>query len=175
MTKKKPRQPRRPTKTGDRPGQHTTLDEKKQAQLEKLLSEGQFVETACEIVGVSKAAFYRWMEAGEREDAPAPYRDFRNAIEKARAKAEAEAVRTVRGAQVPWIQTTTVEGTDKEGNPISRTETKTMPGEWQAAAWWLERTFPSRYGKRQTLHHEGDVHIKRVLLGPMPEKGKPPA
>jgi len=174
VTKKK-RARARPTKTGKGPGQHTTLDAKVQAKLEELLAEGQFVETACELAGVSKASFYRWMEAGEQEDGPQPYRDFRNAIEKARAKAEAAAVRTVRGAQVPWIQTTTVEGTDKDGNPISRTETKTMPGEWQAAAWWLERTFPSRYGKRQTLHHEGDVHIKRVLLGPMPEKGKPPA
>lgn len=175
MTKKKPRPVRRPTKTGDKSGAHTTLDAKKQANLEKLLSEGQFVETACELAGVSKTSFYRWMEAGEAEDAPEPYRVFRVAIEKARAVAEAAAVSTVRAAQKPWVQTTTVEGTDKEGKPFTRTETKVMAGEWQAAAWWLERTFPSRYGKRQTLHHEGDVHIKRVLLGPMPEKGKPPA
>lgn len=40
---------------------------------------------------------------------------------------------------------------------------------WQAAAWWLERSFPGRYGRRERIEHTGgeggpvQVEINRPL------------
>ncbi len=53
---------------------------------------------------------------------PPPYTEFRDAVEKARAEAEAR--------------------------KLSVIHTAAESGIWQAAAWFLERSFPKRWGRR---------------------------
>lgn len=60
------------------------------------------------------------------------YADFAEAIEKARAEAETRNVVLIQSAA------------------------KTN---WQAAAWWLERSFPDKYGRRTRVEHGGEVTI----------------
>jgi hypothetical protein len=52
------------------------------------------------------------------------FRDFRAAIKKAQARAEENALKRIQTA--------------------SRKQ-------WQAAAWWLERKYPERWGKRERV------------------------
>lgn len=86
--------------------------------IQQWLRMGYFVEDAARMSGVHKTTLYRWLEKG-REDRDAGeenlYVDFCNAMEKARAEAE--------------------------GMFLSSIKTAASRGQWQAAAWWLERSF----------------------------------
>ena len=37
------------------------------------------------------------------------------------------------------------------------------PQHWQAAAWWLERSFPDRYGRRDRNEVSGDLTVGITL------------
>lgn len=102
-----------------------------------LLEAGNYVETVCEALRVSRRVFYDWMERGEREEeegVESPFVDFREAVLQAKAKAEISALAVVFNA--------------KETN-------------WQAAAWYLERTRQKRYG-RQVVVEEKKSKIKTL-------------
>lgn len=101
--------------------------------LVKALTGGSDLETACHYAGLSVSVVFMWLERGKleserrveglppsREDDA--YVELWTDLKKARADA---VVRNVANIQ-------------KAANS----------GNWQAAAWWLERTVPESYGKR---------------------------
>lgn len=109
------------------------------------LLDGNYLETAAAVAGISKATLYRWLRMAEELEARAlelvddddpnadiyshvdprewPLLDFRHAVKSAEAWAEAELVRNVRRAGLGW----------------------------QAFATLLERRHPSRWGRRKTF------------------------
>jgi transposase len=97
-------------------------------QITKLISEGNYVEVACSAVGIGKTTFYRWLEAGDSAQSGI-FRDFWNAIKKAEAEAETKYTGVIKDAA--------------------------NTGNWTAAAWWLERRYPERWGKRDRLEMTG--------------------
>lgn len=74
--------------------------------------------------GVHRATLMDWLARGREGEAP--YADFLDRVKEAEAKAEAQMVECVR-----------IAGLD--------------PKHWTAAAWWLERTRPNDYAKREPL------------------------
>lgn len=95
------------------------------------LASGAFQDEAAKACGVGKSTFYDWMrkgrdaqdkEAGGRDLNPTEllYLGFVTAVEQARGRATVYAHATIRSA---------------------------MTKHWQAAAWYLERTNPARYGR----------------------------
>jgi hypothetical protein len=130
------------------------------------LLEGNYVETAAAIVGISKATLYRWLRQAEDLEAVAaehaddlddpdsadvyqltdprdwPLLDFRHAVKSAEAWAETELVRQAKGAAVTGAA-------------------------WQAFVTILERRHPQRWGRRKVLDHRisgelearGSVHL----------------
>src|SRR5688572_8306482 len=78
----------------------------------KVIKAGNYVETAVAAAGISKETFYDWLKKGGKE-ASGPHRDFSDAVEKAKAEAEMRDVAII----------------DKAAKS----------GQWQAAAWRLER------------------------------------
>ena len=99
--------------------------------------QGMYAESAAQLAGIGERTYYTWMQRGEQgED---PFQQFRHAVKKAEAEAEAEAVSVVRGAA------------DR--------------GTWQAAAWYLERKFPSKWGRRQHVEHSGPHEGPITLAG----------
>lgn len=90
-------------------------------KLVQALSVGLYVETACDIVGISRGTFYEWIKKGE-ENPNSKYGDFLTQIREALAKAEAYSVQKIR----------------KSDN-------------WQAHAWWLERKFPQKWRKQSVV------------------------
>lgn len=92
-------------------------------------------ESAAEATGVDGSTYYRWMaegedryEAGKLVKARSPYREFREAITRARAEAEAIHVAHVASASSK---------------------------DWRAAAFLLERSYPQRWRKRDTVYQAG--------------------
>lgn len=99
----------------------TKLTPEVQDAIVKALLLGNYVETAVAYAGIGKNTFYTWMERGLSEETEDQlYRDFRDAVEKAKASAEVKDVALIDKA--------------------SQTS-------WQAAAWKLERKFPHKWGR----------------------------
>jgi transposase len=81
------------------------------------IEKGNFLKTACEVAGVSYKVFREWMLLGESNDPKyAKFRAFREAVRRARAKAEADTVEAIRSNET-----------------------------WNAKAWYLERSFRKRW------------------------------
>lgn len=87
-----------------------------------LIRAGNTVEVAADAAGIGESTFYDWMARGSKAGkAEAPFREFREVVE--RAQGEAEAVLVTRIAKAA------------------------QDGSWSAAAWLLERRNPERWAK----------------------------
>ena len=108
-------------------------EEIKQAVLDSLTA-GNYLETAAAYAGISRATLFDWLDKGrkaqERFAKGVPdnemlpndqlFSDFLDAVEVAQARSEVR--------MVAVIQSKATEN-------------------WQAAAWWLERARPRKYGR----------------------------
>lgn len=115
----------------------TKLTPETQARIIQALEAGNYFETACGYAGVSATTGYNWMNKG-RESTSGIYFEFLNAVEKASSNAEARNVALIQQA---------------------------AKDTWQAAAWWLERRAPDRWGRQRqeiTGANGGDIVIKVV-------------
>lgn len=113
------------------------MSEITQEQIDSLCSaikSGSDLDTASHFAGISNQLVYRWLEFGKIESerivaggkplkGEAKYLAFWDDLKKARADAVVRNVAFIQKAA-------------QEGN-------------WQAAAWWLERAVPEHYGKNQ--------------------------
>jgi len=113
--------------------QAPTIEDERIKVLIASLKNGAYVETACTYAGVGVSSVYRWLERGKAENDrletgetadpnETPYWEIWEAIEKARSEATLRNVTLVQSAA--------------------------QNGSWQAAAWFLERTNPKLYGRR---------------------------
>jgi hypothetical protein len=109
-------------------GRPDLLDSEKADALIKHLSVGNNIETACELAGIGSTTYFRWMQTGAQEDAPERYKEFRERATRARAEAEARNVVIVQQA---------------------------ARNDWRAAAWYLERSKPDRWRRRDGLELTG--------------------
>lgn len=114
--------------TGRRP---IILDKTVQQNIVDAILAGNYLETAAQYVGVSRATLFDWLAKGREAQAQMQkglelipngetYSDFLDAVESARARAEVQAIAGMR---------------------------KSALEHWQANAWWLERSFPKKYGR----------------------------
>lgn len=99
------------------------------ARICKAIRVGMPLEHAAEAGGIHRSTFYRWMQRAE--DNEQPYRDFRDAVERAVRECEERALRRISKAA--------------------------RLGSWQAAAWLLERRHPEHYGRRDRVQMDATV------------------
>ena len=124
-------------------GRPTKLTPELQEKICNTLADGNYVAAICDYVGIAEKTFYEWMQRGERNapsDQAAGYPEFYQAVKKARSTAEIVSVARIRRA-----------GAD---------------GQWQADAWFLERSNPKRWGRRNlelTGADGGDLVIRLTL------------
>jgi len=98
-----------------------------QARLVEAVEKGNYVCTACDLVGISTPTYYDWKMRGDKGEEP--FSSFLSAIKEAEAKAEDNALQVIQGA-------------NKDS--------------WQSAAWYLERRKPDRWGKKERIEHSGN-------------------
>lgn len=101
-------------------GRPTKLNEKLHTEIVTLIENGNYLETAACAAGVDVATVRRWLKRGARA-ASGPYAEFCAAVKTAEAIAEARSLRRIRSAAINGV--------------------------WQADAWYLERKFPSKWGR----------------------------
>jgi hypothetical protein len=108
-------------------GRPTKLTEAIRDKIVEAILAGNYQDAAARYAGIDPATFYRWMQKGDGTDDH--YGEFREAVENAKAAAEVENVAIIRRAA--------------------------RDGTWQAAAWWLERTRPQKYGRKERYEVTG--------------------
>ena len=119
------------------------------------VARGNYINTAAAIAGVDQSTIHRWIRRGkeawhaEIEGNPVPqseipYYELCKGVQTARAQAEADALEAIQDA----------------GND---------PAHWQAKAWYLERCYGARYGRKDTLRVEAGYialqDVERLLAG----------
>lgn len=104
-------------------GRPTKLTPAVHASIVDSLRVGAYIETAAAAAGVSASTVHAWLRRAEDhpDDCGSPFLEFHEAVERARAEAELDAIRIIREA---------------------------APRSWQAAAWYLERSHPKRWGRQ---------------------------
>lgn len=111
-------------------GRPSKLTEENQRELVKLIKAGNYLETATAFVGLHPDTVREWLRVGRRQS-KGKYHDFSVAIQRAEAFAESSALLRIR----------------KAGEMA-----------WQAEAWYLERKFPSKWGRWDRVSH-GEIPI----------------
>lgn len=95
---------------------------------------GANVQDAAHHAGVSKASLMDWLAYGRAarvEGITTIYSTLLDRVERARADCKLESIAIIRQA-----------ARDRVENGVKK------PGQWAAAAWWLERRYPDEYGQR---------------------------
>jgi hypothetical protein len=103
-----------------KPGRPTKLTPELHTRFIEALRSCEYVELACAIVGVDKRTVYEWIKLGAKGESP-EHVAFRHAVKEARAQAAAQQLAHIAKAA--------------------------GAGEWTAAAWRLERSFPHLFGR----------------------------
>jgi transposase len=99
----------------------TVFTEETQQRIIEMLCDGMYLSRACIAAGISYQIFCHWRKRWKEDDpAAARFHHFFDAIEQAIAIGEFTALRRLR-----------------EG-----------PQNWQSLAWFLERRFPQRWGRK---------------------------
>lgn len=89
--------------------------------LSEIIKSGAYIETAAAMCSISKDTLYRWLRESQKESATPLQQDLFIKLRKAMAEAELRDISTI----------------DKAA----------QEGAWKAAAWRLERKYPSRWGR----------------------------
>ncbi len=118
-------------------GRPSKLEDSRVDELVKWLKLGYYIEDACTMAGIGKTTYYRWLE--KAEEGLEEYRDFRDSVQKARAEAEGAHIMNIRKAA--------------------------DNGVWQASAWYLERSHPSKWGKKNPdlISEESDEPVEFTI------------
>lgn len=105
---------------------------------------GHYINQACAMVGIAESTYHYWRKTAEEiedqvQDGSIEEDDltesdlllleFLESVKRARAEAEAFHLKNIREA----------------GDT----------GSWQASAWWLERSFPDRWGRKDRVEVTG--------------------
>jgi transposase len=95
------------------------------------ISQGNYLDTSCRLAGIDYSTFRGWMVKGEQEG-KGEYFEFLRQVRLAEAQAEAERVRLILQAG--------------------------KLDDWKANAWYLERKYPDRWGKKEHLDAKVQSH-----------------
>jgi transposase-like protein len=114
---------------------------------------GNYVDTAARFAGVHPSTVWRWWSEGGEDEAEPAKREFREAVERARAEAEVRMVAaTVKdamgGVLVKKTTRTRPDGTEE-------VEEQFTPPNGKVALDYLWRTSPARWGRRSNVELTG--------------------
>lgn len=103
-------------------GRKSKLTKKLISEAERLISAGNYANVTCQYLGIHVSTWCRWLQDAEA-GATGLKQEFYEAIKRAEATAEIRNVAIIQRA-----------GQES----------------WQASAWYLERKFHDRWGKKQS-------------------------
>ena len=124
-------------------------------EIVRYIESGATNEDACVMAGIGETTFYKWLS--DDEDNPLSVvqkEEFRESMGRAVAKRRSVlANRIIKASEDEFLLD--VDGNivrDKDGKLI-----KVGRGDWRAAAFYLERTVPEIYAKKEKHEHSGGI------------------
>ena len=111
----------------------------------KLVAAGNYDKDVYPILGIDKSTWYRWLSEGETAKSGLK-REFYDTIKKAEKEAIARNVALIQRAA-------------QEGN-------------WQAAAWWLERKYFEDWGRKDKVDLSADKDGFKIVVEYVDEREK---
>lgn len=144
-------------------GRPTKLTPALQDKICEIVAAGNYLITACQVVGINKSTFLDWLERGDKDlsNGGGIYSDFLLAIKKAEAGAEATRVARVEAAGIGGGVSKRRVTTFKDGTETVEETFNTA--QWLADMTHLERRHPERWGRkdRSTLVVE---ETKQIII-----------
>ena len=163
------------------PGARTTLTLAKLEKIAKALRGGNYITTACTYAGIAEATFHKWRARGEAEldRVDSLPRTNLEAILAAFDGTDPNEVDDTTGKPLdkstpaymwnhrprqfdqyewPYAVFCHIASTARAEAEIRAVTTVLVAGQksWQANAWWLERSFPDKYGQKTAVTLGGD-------------------
>ena len=110
------------------------IDNEIQERLLQAIRLGAFIEHACYYAGINSSTFRQWRQ--KATEGIEPYKSFWVKVNEA----ESEAIM----------------------RRLARIENAGKDGSWQADAWYLERKYPDKFGRRDRVELTGDpnAHVE---------------
>lgn len=178
-TKKRP--PGKPVVKAKRGGPPHLLNARILQNFVNALASGNYITAACEWVGVKQVTYYHWLNRGEKElervnlsgvdaeqivseaiavDLPDDPEEAKKVMNS--TKGIADLFNWCPDPFLPdeWkfvlfrVMTSRARG-EAEIRALTLIQRAANEGSWQAAAWYLERSHPDKWGKRERLQLEG--------------------
>jgi len=118
-------------------GRKSKLTKELIKEASKMVAAGNYIKDVYPILGIDESTWYRWLKEGERAKSGIK-REFYKAIKKAEKDAIARNVALIQRAA-------------QEGN-------------WQAAAWWLERKYFEDWGRKDKVDLSADKDGFKVIV-----------
>lgn len=169
---------RAPRKPG--PGKDSALTLTRLNSITNVIAAGNYITTACKFVGIGETTFHKWRQRGELEVdrvSCLPRTDVNQIMEAFEGKDPTtpdETGQPMERSSATWMWTHKPRQFDAVEWPYvifqyqierarAAAEIRTIQnihkaagtGNWQAGAWWLERTMPEKYGRREHINLEG--------------------
>lgn len=107
---------------GRRTGRKLKLTDEVANRVLDAIALGATHKTACRAAGIGTSTFYSWLQKGLQGES-GPFLEFRDAVHMVEAKRECEALACIYEAE---------------------------KADWRAAAWFLSRRHPERWGRGRT-------------------------
>jgi len=111
----------------------------------KLVAAGNYDKDVYPILGIDKSTWYRWLSEGETAKSGLK-KEFYDTIKKAEKDAIARNVALIQRAA--------------------------QDGNWQAAAWWLERKYFEDWGRKDKVDLSADKDGFKIVVEYVDERGK---
>lgn len=152
------------------PGRPTTLTPHLQEVICQHLANGVTLTTAAQAAGIHYATLNRWINLADSQDPDhEPFREFREAVLRARAEGAARLVDKIIQAgdrKVKSIDPVVdpVKGGQARGDDGEPLFKITYESDWKAHAWVLERAHATEWGKRSTVQVEYKDAAEQALV-----------